>query len=69
VKISARNIVQGRIVDVRKGATVANVKIEIGGGVVLTSTITNEAVDSLGLAVGKQAYAIVKASEVMIGVD
>ena len=69
MKISARNIVQGRIVDVRKGATVANVKIEIGGGVVLTSTITNEAVDSLGLAVGKQAYAIVKASEVMIGVD
>jgi molybdopterin-binding protein len=69
MKISARNIVKGKIVDVHKGATIANVRIDIGNGVVLTSSITNESVDSLGLAVGKDGYAIVKASEVMIGVD
>jgi molybdopterin-binding protein len=69
MKISARNIVKGKIVDVRKGATTANVKIDIGNGVVLTSSITNESVDSLGLALGMDAYAIVKASEVMIGID
>jgi molybdopterin-binding protein len=69
MKISARNVVKGKIVEVHKGATTAHVKIDIGNGVVLTSSITNEAVDSLGLAVGKDAYAIIKASDVMIGVD
>lgn len=69
MKISARNIMKGKIVDVHKGATTANLKIDIGNGIVLTSSITNDAVDSLGLAVGKDAYAIVKASAVMIGVD
>jgi molybdopterin-binding protein len=69
MKISARNVVKGRIVDVHKGATTAHVRIDIGNGIVLTSSITNESVDSLGLAAGKDAYAIVKASEVMIGVD
>jgi molybdopterin-binding protein len=69
MKISARNILKGKIVEVHKGATVASVKIDIGGGSVLTSTITNDAVDSLGLAVGKEAYAVIKASEVMIGID
>jgi molybdopterin-binding protein len=69
MKISARNVVKGKIVDVRKGATTAHVKIDVGGGIVLTSSITNEAVDSLGLAVGQDAYAVVKASEVMIAID
>ena len=69
MKISARNIVKGKIVNVHKGATTANVKIDIGNGVVHTSSITNESVDSLGLAVGNDAYAIIKASEVMIGID
>jgi len=69
MKISARNVVKGRIVDVHKGATTAHVKIDIGNGVVLTSSITNESVDILGLAVGKDAYAIIKSSEVMVGVD
>jgi molybdopterin-binding protein len=68
MKISARNILKGKIVDVHKGATIANVKIEVAG-VVLTATITNEAVDSLGLAAGKDAYAVVKASDVMIAVE
>jgi molybdopterin-binding protein len=69
MKISARNVLKGRIVEVQKGSTIDNVKIDIGGGVVLTASITREAVDSLGLAVGKDAYAVIKASEVMIGID
>jgi molybdopterin-binding protein len=68
MKISARNALKGRIVDITKGATTAHVKIDIGGTVV-TSSITNAAVDDLQLAVGKDAYAVVKASDVMIGTD
>jgi molybdopterin-binding protein len=68
VKISARNRLKGRIVEVRKGATTAHVRLDIGGTVV-TASITNEAVEELGLKVGQDAYAIVKASDVMIGLD
>ena len=68
MKISARNVLKGRIVDITKGATTAHVKIDIGG-TVITSSITNAAVDDLKLAVGKDAYAVVKASDVMIGTD
>jgi len=69
MKISARNVLKGKIVDIAKGATTAHVKIDIGAGTVVTSSITNAAVDDLKLAVGKDAYAIVKASDVMIGTD
>lgn len=69
MKLSARNRIKGKIVDVKKGATTAHVKIDVGGGQVITSAITNEAVDELGLAAGKEAYAVIKASDVMIGVD
>lgn len=69
MKISARNRIKGKIVDVKKGATTAHVKIDVGGGQIVTSAITNEAVDELGLAPGKTAYAVIKASDVMIGVD
>ena len=51
-----------------KGQTTAHVEIEVGG-IVLTASITNEAVDALGLKVGQSAYAVVKASDVMVGVD
>lgn len=68
MKISARNVFKGKIVDVVKGATTAHVTIDVGG-IVVTSSITNAAVDDLKLAVGKDAYAVVKASDVMIGVD
>lgn len=68
MKISARNRLKGKIVEVRKGATTSHVKIDIGGQIV-TSSITNEAVDELKLAAGQSAYAIVKASDVMIGID
>jgi molybdopterin-binding protein len=68
MKISARNRLKGKIVDVTKGATTAHVRIDVGGSVV-TASITNEAVDELGLKVGGEAYAVVKASDVMVAVD
>ncbi|UOK71060.1 MULTISPECIES: TOBE domain-containing protein [Ancylobacter] len=69
MKLSARNVVPGTVVKVTKGATTSHVRIDIGGGQVLTSSITNEAVDELGLKEGGKAYAVVKASDVMIAVD
>jgi len=69
MKISARNRLKGRIVGVDKGATTSHVRIEIAGGVIVTASITNEAVADLGLKEGNQAWAIVKASDVMIAVD
>lgn len=66
MKLSARNQLKGRVVEVRRGATTAHVRIDIGNGVIVTSSITNEAVDDLGLAVGDEAIAIIKASDVMI---
>ncbi len=69
MKISARNRLKGKVVSVTKGATTAHVKIDIGNGLVVTSSITNDAVDELGLVVGGDAYAVVKASDVMVAVD
>jgi len=69
MKISARNTLKGKIVNITKGATTSHVRIDIGGGAVVTASITNEAVDELKLAVGGQAYAVIKASDVMVGVD
>jgi molybdopterin-binding protein len=68
MKISARNRLKGTIVDVRKGATTAHVRVDIGGTIV-TSSITNEAVDELKLAKGMTAYAVIKASDVMVAID
>jgi molybdopterin-binding protein len=68
MKLSARNKLKGKIVDVRKGATTAHVTIDIGGAVV-TASITNEAADELILAAGQTAYAVIKASNVMVGID
>ena len=67
MKISARNQIKGRVVAVQKGATTSHVRIEIGNGVVLTASITNEAVDELGLKQGDEATAVIKASDVMVG--
>lgn len=68
MKISARNVLKGKVVDIEKGATTAHVKIDVGGSIV-TASITNASVDELKLKVGGQAYAVVKASDVMVGVD
>ncbi|MEJ5022241.1 molybdopterin-binding protein [Ochrobactrum vermis] len=69
MRISARNRLKGTIVEVTKGATTSHVRVDIGNGVIVTSSITNEAVDELGLKAGGSAYAVVKASDVMIAVD
>jgi len=67
MNLSARNQISGKIVQVVKGQTTSHVQIDIGGGVIITSSITNEAVDELGLKPGDAAKAIIKASDVMVG--
>jgi molybdopterin-binding protein len=68
MKISARNKLKGKIVEVKKGATTAHVRIDIGGQIV-TAAITNESAEELKLASGQPAYAVIKASDVMIAID
>ncbi len=68
MKLSARNILGGKIVQVKKGKTTSHVRLDVGGAIV-TASITNEAVDDLKLKKGQKAYAVIKASDVMIGVD
>jgi molybdopterin-binding protein len=69
MKLSARNKLKGKIIEVKKGATTAHVRLEIAPGQIITASITNEAVDELGLKTGAAATAVVKASDVMIAVD
>jgi molybdopterin-binding protein len=68
MRLSARNLLKGTIVDVKKGQTTAHVRLDIGGTIV-TSSITNEAIDELKLAKGLTAYAVIKASDVMVAID
>jgi molybdopterin-binding protein len=69
MRLSARNVIKGKVVDVKLGATTAHVRIDVGGGTVITASITNEAVEELKLKVGDSAYAVIKASDVMVGRD
>lgn len=69
MKLSARNILAGKVLEVKKGATTAHVRLELPGGATITASVTNDAVDELGLKAGDQAYAVVKASDVMVGKD
>ena len=69
MKLSARNVLTGKVVAITRGATTAHVKIEVGDETVVTASITNEAVEALGLEVGKEAAAIIKATDVMIAID
>ena len=69
MKLSARNVLKGKVVEVRKGSVTTHVRIDIGGGAVVTSSITNEAAEELKLAQGDDAYAVVKASDVMVAKD
>ena len=62
-------MLKGKIIEVKTGATTAHVRIQLPGGAVITSSITNEAVDELCLATGDDAYAVIKASDVMVGRD
>ena len=68
MKLSARNMIRGKIVDVVKGRATAHVKIDVNG-TIITSAITNEAVDELGLKKGMNAAAVIKASDVMVAID
>jgi molybdopterin-binding protein len=67
MKISARNALAGKVVEVKKGATTAHVVIDVNGTMV-TASITNEAVDDLGLKAGDKVHAVIKASDVMVAV-
>jgi len=69
MRLSARNILKGKVLEVTRGATTAHVKIDVGGGIVIFSSITNDAVEALGLKAGDAAYAVIKASDVMVGKD
>lgn len=69
MKISARNQIKGKVVSIEKGAVNAIVKLDIGGGNVISATISLESINELQLEVGKSAYAVIKATSVMIGID
>ncbi|HEX7395780.1 MAG TPA: molybdopterin-binding protein [Anaerolineaceae bacterium] len=69
MKLSARNILKGKVVKIVRGAVNAEVTIQLPGGEQVVSIITIGSVESLGLKEGKEAYAVIKASSVMIAVD
>ena len=69
MKISARNVLKGKVMKVTRGAVNSEVTLELAGGATVVSVITNSSVDQLGLVEGKEAYAVIKASNVMVAVD
>lgn len=69
MKISARNILKGKVKAVKHGAVNTEVMIELPGGAEIVSIITKESADHLGLSAGKEVYAVIKASNIMVGVD
>jgi len=69
MKLSARNKLKGKIVAVEEGLITAKVKLDLGNGNVVTSIISREAIEELQLKVNDVAYAVIKATEIMIGKD
>ena len=69
MRISARNQIKGTVVEVKKGATTSHVRVDIGNGQIVTSSITNESGDDLGIKAKDSVTVVVKASDVMIAVD
>ena len=69
MRISARNQIKGTVVEVKKGATTSHIRVDIGNGQIVTSSITNEPVDELGIKAKGSVTVVVKASDVMIAVD
>jgi molybdopterin-binding protein len=69
MKLSARNILKGKIVEIARASTMTRVTIDIGGGNMVNAAVTTVAIDALKLAVGMEAYAVVDATNVMVGID
>ena len=69
MKLSARNQLKGTVVEIQDGAVNGIVKIDVGGGNVISSVITMSSIHELGLEIGCMAHAVIKASNVMVGVD
>lgn len=69
MQLSARNVLKGKIVEVARGSTMTRVSIDIGGGNIINASVITVSVDDLKLAVGKEAYAVVDATNVMVGID
>jgi molybdopterin-binding protein len=69
MKLSARNVLKGRVLQVVRGKTTGHVKLDVGGGTVITASITMEAIADLKLRRGDTAYAVIKASDVMVAKD
>jgi molybdopterin-binding protein len=69
MRLSARNQLKGTVTAITKGATTAHVKVDIGNHQIVTSSITNEAVDELGIKTGSSVIVVIKASDVMIAVN
>jgi molybdopterin-binding protein len=69
MKLSARNVLKGKVTQIIQGAVNSEVIIELPGGIEVVSIITKESVDTLELRIGKEVYAVIKASNVMVAVD
>ncbi len=69
MKLSARNVLKGKIIQIKPGAVNTEIIIELPGGAQVVSIITKESAETLGLAIGKPAYAVIKASSVMVAID
>ena len=69
MKLTARNALKGKIVEIARGSTMTRVSLDIGGGNIINASVITVAVDDLKLAVGKEAYAVVDATNVMVGID
>ncbi len=69
MKLSARNQLKGTILEIENGAVNAIIKLDIGGGNIISATVSMDAVKSLNLAVGKEAYAVIKSTLVMVGIE
>jgi molybdopterin-binding protein len=66
MKLSARNQIKGKVITVQRGQTTGHVRIDVGNGIIVTSSITNEAIDDLALQPGDDVVAVIKASDVMV---
>lgn len=66
MKLSTRNVIKGQVVDLKEGMIMAKVKVDIGGGNILTSVVTADAVKDLGVTVGEEISVLIKATSVML---